>query len=419
MSSDAGTGKGLDSRVVDYIKSHGDDLSFTDAFWKRCEPHPYELGRYPLYVDCLRLFSEGKSVAEIARMTGVNVRSVRSWILFEEKPKLAHFLGIYLRLGVARDGWVWLSINNTPGHAIPLGPIIKVPMSVCSWSDVATVLAQLKPLRNEERVFSREFLFGFLTGMIIGDAAKSKIGNWHRHLGLVLSKKYSTNERIGQFTCLCSQGIGLRMHRVSDQPKPEHKPHGFYEWISQASPLVDWIFNVCLGLKDGERTTYDAVRMDWVLDSPEDFRQGLVQGIAESDGSVSVASQTVEFWIGPNWDFFKGVLLSFGVKSFRNREALSVTKNQISNLSRVPPFSPFLRTARFMRFEKLSRARHVGHGKRVPAEIRAFIMENRVGLSVPQLSEQVLDKFGVVLTFEAVQRWSRKGLNQSIAHSNA
>ena len=40
-------------------------------------------------------------------------------------------------------------------------------------------------------------------------------------------------------------------------PKPSHKPNGFYEWISQSSPLVDWIFNVALGLKDGELTTYD------------------------------------------------------------------------------------------------------------------------------------------------------------------
>ncbi|HEY6283311.1 MAG TPA: hypothetical protein VIW22_05235, partial [Nitrososphaerales archaeon] len=191
-----------------------------------------------------------------------------------------------------------------------------------------------------------------------------------------------------------------------DQPKPIHKPHGFYEWVSQASPLIDWIFNVILGLKDGQRTTYDAVRMDWVVESPEEFRRGLVQGIAESDGSVSIASQTVEFWIGPNWEFFKRLLLTFGVKSFRNREALSVTKSQVANLGGIPPFSPRLRTARYLRFEKLFTAKHIKHGKRVPIEIRNFIKRNRLSFSVPQLSERIVDRFGIVLSFEAVQRWA-------------
>lgn len=379
MPSNPPTGEGLRSRILEYVSQHGNSLAFTDAFWKRCEPHPYELKRYPLYVDCMLFLSKGKSIGDISQATGVNSKSVRSWTGFIQKPKLAHFLSLFLQLGTPRPGWVWLSVNNTSGHAIPLGPVVEVPEKISSWKDVSDALAQLRPPRGNEVVGSVEYMFGFLIGMVIGDAAKSRSKNWHRHLGLVLSKKYSTNEKIGQFTCLCAQSIGLRMHRVSDQPRPRHKPYGFYEWVSQASPLVDWIFNVCLGLKDGERTTYDAVRMDWAFDSPEDFRRGLVQGIAESDGSVSIASQTVEFWIGPNWDFFKNVLLTFGVKSFQNREALSVTKRQIANLNRIPPFAPNLRTARFLRFEKLSSGRHVERGERMPAEIRAFLMKNEDG----------------------------------------
>jgi hypothetical protein len=163
-----------------------------------------------------------------------------------------------------------------------------------------------------------------------------------------------------------------------------------------------------LGLNDLERTTYDAVRMNWVVSTPLEFRRGLVQGIAESDGSVNIASQTVEFWIGPNWDFFKEVLLTFGVGSFQNREALSVTKSEVSKLGAIPAFSPLLETVRYTRFVKLVNARHIGHGKRIPPEIRDSIRENSRGVSVPQLSEKVLDRFGVSLSFEAVQRWARK-----------
>jgi hypothetical protein len=327
-------------KIIDYIADHGEDSSFTNCFWKSCEPHPYELRRFPQYCEALQLYDQHRSLAEISRETGVKVSSVRRWTRFEQRPKLAHYLEKYLQLSMPADGWVWLSVNNTSGHAVPLGPMILVPKRIFEWNDIEKVLVQLEPLEEIETDLPKAYLFGFLVGMVIGDSAKSRSKNWHRHLGLVLSKKYETNESIGQFTCLCARSMGLQMHRVADQPRPKDKPHGFYEWVSQASPLVDWIFNAVLGLEDGKRTTYDAVNMGWVVDSPEDFRRGLVQGIAESDGSVAIASQTVEFWIGPNWDFFKSVLLTFGVRSFRNREALSVTKNQIRNLGRIPPFTP-------------------------------------------------------------------------------
>lgn len=258
-----GTSRDIEGKILDYVSRFGADTSFTDFFWKKCEPHLYEVERYPLYVGCLVMHSKGSPVGETSRRIGVNRQSVRSWIKFEQKPKLAHYLDLYLRLGIPREGSVWLSVNNTSGHAVPLGPVISVPTSISKWRDVATVLGQLDPLKPIERNLSREYLFGFLVGVIIGDAAKPRAKNWHRHLGLVLSKKYTTNKKNGDFTCLCARSIGLRMHAVKGQPRPSHKPHGFYEWVSQASPLVDWLFNAVLGLEDGKRTTYDPVRMDW------------------------------------------------------------------------------------------------------------------------------------------------------------
>lgn len=185
-------------------------MSFTD--WGKCEPHPYELKRYP---------------------------PVRRWVGLKQGPKLAHFLGLYLVLGKPACGCMWLSLNNTSGHAIPLGPMIQVPRTVSKWEDVENVIAQQKRLGSIGTDLSRLYTFGFFVGMIIGDAAKSKSKGWHRHLGLVLSKKYDTNEKIGDFTCICARGIGLRMHRIANQPKPNDKPHGFYQRVSQASPLID------------------------------------------------------------------------------------------------------------------------------------------------------------------------------------
>ena len=139
-------------------------------------------------------------------------------------------------------------MNNTPGHAIPLRPVIEVPRVISKWDDAACVLSQLKPLDEICEDLSKEYLFGFLVGMIIGDAAQSRTKKWHRHIGLVLSKRHETNKKIGDFACVCARSLALRMHAIKDQAKPGHKPNGFYEWVSQASPVVDWIFNVVRGL---------------------------------------------------------------------------------------------------------------------------------------------------------------------------
>jgi hypothetical protein len=110
--------------------------------------------------------------------------------------------------------------------------------------------------------------------------------------------------------------------------------------------------------------------------------------------------------------------LTFNVRSFRSREALSITKSQIQNLGAIPPFSPLLKTARFGRFDKLYRARHVGHGKHVPPEVRSFIRAHSRKMSVPDISEKIVNEFGLVLSYEAVQRWARRGLEEALSQAN-
>lgn len=246
----------------------------------------------------------------------------------------------------------------------------------------------------------------------MGDAAKSKSnqGASHRHIGLVLSKKYDTNVQIGEFTSMCARTFGLRMHRTEDLSRPIHKPHGFYEWVSQASPLVDWIYNIAIGLKDGELTTYNAVRADWMLLAPREFRVGLIQGIAESDGSVNIASQNVEFWVDPHRNLLKKLFAMEGLRSFKTREALTITKSQAIAAFGVPIFNPMLRTVRYQRHELMASARKLDRKDRIPEDIRKEITSmSQQGLSVPQIIERLAETRKVLISFEAGQRWSRKG----------
>src|SRR2546427_5755134 len=101
----------------------------------------------------------------------------------------------------------------------PKGPFVHVPLRITNWNEVKLVIDNLAPIGSASTDLSRPYLFGFLVGMFIGDSAKSKQGRFHRHLALQLSKRYSTNERIGDFTCLCAQMMGLRIHRITDQEK--------------------------------------------------------------------------------------------------------------------------------------------------------------------------------------------------------
>jgi len=403
-----------DEKLVEHLLKHGDDLSFTKYFWKECEANEGEHKQYARFSRATYLSHGGLSHAKVARALDMSYSTVWTWSKLSQLPKLGHYLKVFLALGEPRDRRVWLSVNNSPGHAVPLGPLVEVPLEIRGWEDIEPLLAQLQPTAVIPDGLSRTFLFGFLLGMVIGDAAKPRQGEWHRHLNLTLSEKYSTNRYLGEFTCLCAASAGLRMERATDLPRSHNKPHGFYCWTSQTSALIDWIYNVCLGLTDEELTTYDAVRMNWALTGPDDFRRGLIQGLAESDGSVNIASQTVEFWIGPNWEFGAKLLGSFGLHSFRSREALCVSKAQVVKSLAVPLFSPLLKTVRYTRYQKLAGARRMAMGgSRLPDEVRGTITRLKAeGFTVSEVSEKIIDAYGISVSFEALKRWAGRHLGE-------
>jgi hypothetical protein len=199
-------------------------------------------------------------------------------------------------------------------------------------------LAQLVPKEPPVTRFGKEYSFGFFVGMVIGDAHKPKQGRGHRNVHVVLSKRYDTNVKIGDFTSFCATRLRLRMARQKDIPKPPDKPFGFREWVSQASPFVDWIFNVVLGLNDGQHTTYDEVRKDWALEAPFEFRLGLLHGIGvrrlgqrgESDRGVLGHSRLeIHDWTPGN---------------FRS-QGISKPRRSLSRSHRpsIPSMSPFFR----------------------------------------------------------------------------
>jgi hypothetical protein len=400
--------------LVAYVLEHGDSLDFTRYFWKGCEPLESDVVQYHKFTTVLTKMSNGSRATDVATELWINHNSVHKWKNLEQMPKLGHSLKAFLNLGVPPEKRVWLTLEHTHGHAIPIGQFVHVPPTIGCWPDVDSVLPQLKPSVIDGNSFGRQYLFGFLLGIILVDAHKPKQGHGHRHVDLTLSKRYDTNQKIGDFTCFCANQLGLRMVRVKDKPKPPDKPHGFYNWASQSSPLVDWIFQACLGLHDGQNTTYDQVHLDWALDSPLEFRTGLLQGIAESDGSVAIASQIVEFWVLPDWDFMIKFLATFGLHGFRNREAVSLVKTQAIESFKIPVFSEHLQTVRYEKLKLMATTRKLTKEDRLPEEVRSEIQRlAREGHSVPQIVEEIARSQKLLVSFEAAQRWAMKAVGEN------
>jgi hypothetical protein len=280
-------------KVMEHFAMHGDDTDFTKAFWKNCEPLDRDFAQYR---ELAASFNSKPAQSEARPKTSsdeVIERRVEIWLEEGKAPKLGQFLRAYLRLGTPKGGWVWLNTKHSHGYGLPIGQFIQVPLTVTSWDEIAVVLSQLSSVGEFREDIGLNYAFGFLLGMLIGDSNKWKSGNMHRHITLTLSKRYDTNLALGEFTSAMAKGLGLNMYRGSDLP-PGDKPFGFYVWYSESSPFVDWLFNACLGLVDGQVTTYDEIDADWALAAPRDFRLGLLHGLAESDGSVSLSSKTIE-----------------------------------------------------------------------------------------------------------------------------
>jgi hypothetical protein len=399
-------------RLTSYVLEHGDNLDFARHFWKGAKPIEVDIIQYWKFTSTLRLASEGCHKDHISAEVIASSSTIYYWRHLVKLPKLAHYLKTFLGLGTPPEGRRWLTMECSHGYGVPIGAFLSVPLEVkSSWSQIADILEQLTPLDEVPTQHSREYLFGFLLGILMGDAAKtkSKQGASHGHIGLVLSKKYDTNLPIGEFSSLCARSVGLRMHRIEDFPQTKNKPHGFYAWVSQASPLIDWIYNVALGLKDDELTTYDSIHADWMLLAPREFRVGLIQGIAESDGSVSIASQMVEFWVDPHRDLLERLLALEGLKAFRNRQALAITKSQAIASFAVPIFNPTLRTIRYKRHELMAPAQRLDKKERIPEHLRKEIMTlNQQGLSVPTIVERLAETKGVLISFEAAHNVGRR-----------
>jgi len=106
------------------------------------------------------------------------------------------------------------------------------------------------------------------------------------------------------------------MHRIKDAPVSDkrYSKQECFHWIAPVSPLIAWIFRVMMGLRRGERTTYDPMKADWLTKAPTSFQIHFLQGLAESDGWVDPGSDNVVIVSSPNESLLDELLNNFGIR---------------------------------------------------------------------------------------------------------
>ena len=242
------------------------------------------------FCEFVRLHRQSMGVNEIARALSAHRSTIAKWRKGEDQPYLVRMAGAALAQ-TPPTGLLLLPVHLSSGGEAQ-SQWVRVPRVIESYEQVGDVVEQLRPLRGAYEM-AREFgisesrlnemrpeLMAYLLGMMAGDPGKSG-GEQTRfasmNLDLQLTKKQSSNERLGKFVCLCAEGLGIDMSRIRDkQPSGTSsrgkEPSEAFRWSSERSPLLAWMFSVGLGLDWEEKTSNNPIKMDWILPAPRIFK---------------------------------------------------------------------------------------------------------------------------------------------------
>ena len=391
----------INKNLIPYFKTDS-NTEFTKYFYG-ISINKEDIKDFEEYSKAILYRDRNFSPSKIANFMNVSRRKIENWLYNGNHPFIIRLLNHYLTLGKPGNDLKWLSVNSTRGGLF-IGPWIKVPYKITNYSQISPVLNQL----NNE-ITSLNISFGYLLGFFIGDCSKNTIRRKqrvNRRITVRLSRGFTSNERLGEYVSFCARRLGLRMKRTKDCPAGRMNTHPFYTWISQSSTLIQWIFNVCLGLKNSENTTYDKIKSDWILLAPNEFKVAFLQGLADSDGFVDFTSQQVGIITEPNTEFIKKIFDSLNIKTttrFFTKNRLWSLMMSIKAAYNLPIFNPTVKSYRYEYMEKLFKAIRIpGHW---PISLRNKIKQSvKEGFRGTKLVKKILDEEGIAIRTKNIFR---------------
>lgn len=354
---------------------------FADEFWNpRFDGS--DVAMYNRFLEILKLTKRGFNGDEIGRTLHMN--NVRKYLAGTKKSFLTVLRAEHERLGPPSPGDRWLPLRLRP-RGIPDGTWIEVPNSVINFETIDDLVHRLPPLQVSADVLhtfgfsspqgaiqQRTNLFAHLLGAVVGDFGKdlrTREKFPSMRLSLILSTNKPNSFRFGTYTALCENvSLGVGMHRVGNKPvsNSRYGKSECYTWITPSSPLVAWIFYKCLGLRPGETTTYDPVRMDWLLKTPHEFGVHFIQGLAESDGWPDAFADKTSVVASPNTKLLKKLLEELGCPPRVDYRSLELLTCDTEDAFKLPFFSPRIRSNLYEDLEILAKAKRFPERKRLP-----------------------------------------------------
>jgi len=385
----------------------------------------HDMVMYNRFLDILRLSKNGLNGDEIGRILHVN--NVRKYLTCDRMSFLTNLRARLDKLGPPKEDRSWLPLNLRP-RGTPGDDWIQVPKSPLKYECVADFIygvreAETDPALLREFGFISPFelqqekvnLFAFLLGAIVGDFGKDLRGTTRfpsMRLSLVLSTNKPNSFRFGTFAALCANvSLDLKMRRMKNLPisKSRFGKTECFAWISPTSPLVAWIFHDCLGLKVGETTTHDPVRMDWLLNTPRDFRVHFIQGLAESDGWPDAGDDVTKVVSSPNTKLFRQLFDHLGCHvQTANQPPVQLLRCGTEEAAKLPFFNPRIHSNLYKDMQTLANAKRYPERLRLPQETINMIRElSRSSSSANEVCLNLARKTGSKVSADTVRKYTR------------
>ncbi len=379
---------------------------------------------YDRFLEILRLSKSGLNGYEIGRQLHMN--NVRKFLTGTKKSSLTHLRTELDRLGPPGPAHKWLPLRLKP-RGTPDTTWVDVPIAPLDFADVQSLLERVTPTTVEPEVLTkfgfysyaeleseRVNLFGFLLGAVVGDSTKNHKGILRFNsmsLSMMLSKNKLNSFRFGEFFALCGNAsLGLNVHRISDPPVSKHRfgKTECYCWLSSSSPLVSWLFNECLGLRNDETTTYDPLRMEWLLSASKDFKIHFIQGLGESDGWPDAGDDLVKLVSSPNTQLFHQLLEGLGCPSQEvEQPPVELLRCKTEDAMRLPFFSPRIKSNLYLDTLTLAHAKRYPERLRLPQETIDLIVElSKVKSKYSEICSELAKTIGYKVTGRTVKKYS-------------
>ena len=321
------------------------------------------------------------------------MNNVRAFLTGRKRSFLTHIRAELDRLGSPEPHSQFLPLHLKP-RGTPGDSWVQVPKPPVTYEILDDFIHRVTPIQTVEMTMldfgfasiqdverERTNLFGHLLGAIIGDFGKGLRSSTKfpsMRLSLVLSTNKPNSLRFGTFATFCANvSLGLGMHRMNNLPisSTRYGKSECFAWNSPTSPLLAWIFYDCLGLKTGETTTYNPVRMKWLLKAPPEFCAHFIQGLAESDGWPDPGADVAKVVSSPNTKLFKAILENLGCPSRVDHQKVELLVCNSEEAFRLPFFNPRIHSNLYEDLEILAHARRYPERRRLPQQTIGLIRE--------------------------------------------